>query len=255
MALAWTHDKIGPMTRDAHDCGLVLDAIAGPDPDDPSATERPYRYPPADHPGRPWKLAVLKDAVKGAQDQVRENFEAALKVFRSLGTVVEVELPDLPFAAVASTILSAEAASAFEEMLDAGDSLKLTAPEDRIGGFADQAILATEYLRAQRLRAKLCRALDAWFAPFDAVLTVPTSGPATTAEGPFDDHYHHASTGGPGNVCGTPAIVLPTGLTADSLPTALQLDGRAYSENRLLALAAEYQKATGWHKKHPELKD
>ncbi|HWE39579.1 MAG TPA: amidase [Isosphaeraceae bacterium] len=254
MALAWTHDKIGPMARDAHDCGLVLDAIAGPDPGDPSATDRPYQYPPADHPGRPWKLAVLKDAVKGAQDQVRENFEAALKVFRGLGTVEEVELPDLPFAAVASTILSAEAAAAFEEMLDAGESFKLTAPEDRTGGFADQAILATEYLRAQRIRGKLCRALDAWLAPLDAVLSVPTGGPAPTADGPFGDRYKHASTGGPGNVCGTPAIVLPTGLTADGLPTALQLDGRAYSENRLLALAADFQKATAWHRKHPEIK-
>ena len=53
MALAWTHDKIGPMCHSAHDCGLVLDAIAGPDPEDLSATDRPYAYPPADSPGRP----------------------------------------------------------------------------------------------------------------------------------------------------------------------------------------------------------
>src|SRR4051794_28264791 len=61
MALAWTHDKIGPMAHSAHDCGLVLDAIAGPDPEDPSASERPYQYPPSDAPGRPFKLAILKD--------------------------------------------------------------------------------------------------------------------------------------------------------------------------------------------------
>ena len=53
--------------------------------------------------------------------------------------------------------------------------------------------------------------------------------------------------------CGTPAIVVPTGLTDDGLPTALQLDGRAYSENRLLALAVAYQGATAWHTARPEV--
>src|SRR3954452_16116695 len=97
MALSWTLDKIGPMARSAHDCGLVLDAIAGPDPDDSSASDRPYQYPPADAPGRPYKLAILKDGVKDAQPEVRKNFERGLEVFRKLGSIDEIELPDLPF--------------------------------------------------------------------------------------------------------------------------------------------------------------
>ena len=253
MALAWTHDKIGPMAHSAHDCALVLNAIAGPDPDDPSTSDRPYAYPPDDAPGRPWKLAVLKGAVEGAHPDVRKNFEAALDALRKLGMIEEVELPDLPFGPVAATIISAECAAAFEEMVAAGDSFKLTAPEDRVGPFADQAIPATEYLRAQRIRTKLCRALDEFLAPFDAILTVPTGGPATTADGPFADRFHHASMGGPGNVCGTPAIVMPTGLSGDGLPTAIQLDGRAYSENRLVALANAFQQATAWHEAHPKI--
>lgn len=253
MALAWTHDKIGPMARTAHDCGLVLHALAGPDLDDPSASALPYQYPPADDPGRPFRLGVLKGAVEGSQPEVRANFERALAAWKTLGTVEEVELPDLPFGDVSTTILSAEAASAFEEMLDSGEVFKLTAPEDRIGGFADQAILATDYLRAQRLRGRLCRALDAFFAPFDAILSVPTGETATTAEGPFDYRFGHASMAAPGNICGTPAIVLPTGLDDDGLPTAQQLDGRAYSENRLIAAARAFQEATAWHTNHPEV--
>lgn len=251
MALAWTHDKIGPMCHSAHDAGLVLSAIAGPDPEDPSASGRPYKYPPADAPGRPYRLAVLKDGVKGAQPEVRKNFEAALDAFRKLGTIDEIDLPDLPFAAVAVTILSAECASAFEEMVESNEVAKLTAPEDRVGGFADQAILATEYLRAQRIRAKLCRALDAWFAPYDAVLTVPTAGTASPASGSHGGRFSAKSLGGAGNVCGTPAICLPTGKDDAGLPTALQIDGRAYSENRLLALAIAYQSATAWHEARP----
>lgn len=253
MALAWTHDKIGPMAHSAHDCGLILDAIAGPDPEDPSASERPYRFPPGDHPGRPFKLAVLKNGVSGAQPEVKKHFERALDVFRTLGTIDEIELPDLPFSAVAVTIISAECASAFEEMVTSNEVAKLTAPEDRVGGFADQAILATEYLRAQRIRGKLCRALDAWFAPYDAVITVPTSGTATPADGSFGGGFSAKSLGGPGNVCGTPAICLPSGKDEKGLPTAIQIDGRAYSENRLLALAIAYQNATAWHQERPKL--
>ena len=254
MALSWTLDKIGPMCHDAHDCGLVLDAIAGPDPDDLSASERPYQYPPADASAAPYRFAVLKDGVDRAQPEVRENFARALEVFKKLGKIEEVELPDLPFAPVASSVLAAEMASAFEEMVASGLVSELTAPEDRIGGFARQSVLATDYLRAQRIRGKLCRALDTWFAPFDAVLTVPTAGAAPSAEGSFGGNFGSKSMGGPGNVCGTPAIVLPTGRTKDGLPTALQIDGRAYSENRLLALAIAYQNATAWHQEHPEVK-
>ena len=253
MALAWTHDKIGPMAHNAHDCGLVLDAIAGPDPDDPSATDRPYQYPPADEPGRPYRLAVLKEGVKDAQPEVRKNFERALEVFEPLGTIEEVELPDLPFADVAVTIISAEGAAAFEELVESGAVFELRAPEDRLGGFGDQAILATEYLRALRIRSRLGRALDAFLAPFDAVLTVPTAAAAPPSEGTHGGRFSVRSLGGPGNVCGTPSLVLPTGLTDDGLPTAMQLDGRAYSENRLLALGLAFQRATAWHEQNPEL--
>src|SRR4051812_31056460 len=110
MALSWTLDKIGPMTHSAHDCALVLNAIAGFDPDDPSTTDRPFAYPMAEELGRPLKLAMLKQGVEKAHPDVRANFERALEVWKKLGTIDEIELPNLPFGAVASTILSAEGA-------------------------------------------------------------------------------------------------------------------------------------------------
>jgi len=254
MALSWTLDKIGPMGRTVHDCGLVLNAIAGADPDDPSNTERPFAYPPADTPGRPFRLAVLRDGVKNAQPEVKANFERALETFRDLGAdIEEVDPPDGPYSLCASTILDAESAAAYEEMLDEGVVFELTAPEDRIGKFADVTVLATEYLRAQRLRARLAREFDAWLARFDAVATVPTSGTASPADGRFRGRYSSRSLGGPGNLCGTPALILPTGRDDAGLPTSLQLDARAYDEGRLLALGLAYQQNTAWHRQTPEL--
>ncbi|GIW89033.1 MAG: hypothetical protein KatS3mg108_3357 [Isosphaeraceae bacterium] len=253
MALAWTHDKIGPIARTAHDCGLVLCAIAGPDRADRSAADRPYRYPPADAPGRPFRLGVVRGAVEKAHPDVRRHFERALGVLRGLGTVEEVDLPEGPWADVAVTIISAENAAAHEELIDSGRVAELTAPEDRIGGYGDTVILATEYLRALRIREILARRLDAFYAPFDAVVSVPTPGPATPADASHADRYEAPSLGAHGNLCGTPAVCVPTGRTEDGLPTAMQLDGRAWSENRLLAVAIAFQQQTGWHLDHPVL--
>src|SRR5713101_1390182 len=48
MALSWTMDKLGPMCRSAMDCGLVLNAIAGRDPADPTALDASFTWwPPA----------------------------------------------------------------------------------------------------------------------------------------------------------------------------------------------------------------
>ena len=206
MALSWTLDKIGPMARNAHDCGTILNAIAGHDPDDPSTTERPYQYPSLEQHAKGFKIAVIKGGVDKADPEVKENFNRALDVFKTFATIDEIEIPDLPFSLVARTVLSAEAA-----------------------------------------------AVDAWFAPYDAVLTLPTADTAPTADGPFGGSASSISLGGPGNVCGTPAIVVPSGLTKERLPTAIQLDGRAYSENRLIALAVAFQNATAWHLEHPEI--
>lgn len=254
MALAWTHDKIGPMARTAFDCGLVLAAMAGADPNDLSTSDRPYSFPRADVPGRPYRFAVLKDGVERAHPDVRGNFERALEVLQSLGTIEEVELPDAPWVDVAVTIISAENAAAHEELIESDRVFELTAPEDRLGGFADTTILATEYLRALRIRAHLMKQLDAFFTPFDAVLTVPMAGPATGAEEPHGSEFSAKSLGAAGNVCGTPALVLPTGFTQDGLPTGLQLDGRAWSENRLLAVGLAYQQQTAWHTQRPVVK-
>src|SRR3989441_13059884 len=135
MALSWTMDKLGPMARTAHDCGLVLAAIAGRDPADPSSLERGFRYPVSGGPRRRWRIAVPQGATDGIQAEVAANFAAALDRLRTAAVVVmDVAVPDLPFGVVAGTIIAAEGASAFGDLLESGRIRDLTAPDDRIGG-------------------------------------------------------------------------------------------------------------------------
>ena len=136
MALSWSLDKVGPLGLTADDCGLVLEAIAGPDPLDSSAENRPFRYDAEDRPGRRFRFGVLRAAVEVADADVRARFEEALDVLRALGTVEDVALPPLPYETITRTILFAEAASALEGLVESGAVAELTAPEDRYGLYA-----------------------------------------------------------------------------------------------------------------------
>src|SRR5262245_28137401 len=102
MALSWTLDKLGPMTRSARDCELVLERIQGHDPDDPySADEKPA--PPSDPASvARMKVGVLRpDFKKQGDASVEKTFLAALDDLRRAGAhMEETRLPDLPFEAV-----------------------------------------------------------------------------------------------------------------------------------------------------------
>lgn len=256
MALSWTMDKLGCLGRTADDCGLVLQTIAGADPQDPTAVSRPYSYPPQEKFEPPFEFAALKGAADKVQPEIKANYEAALDVLKRLGTLEEIELPDLPYSAVASTFISCEMAAAFEGMLTTGDVWKLTAPEDHAGAHAAMFIPAKDYINAFRIRRHIQIALDALFARFDAIVT-PTSAtvapPIARDFSEYQKNFSGTAIGGAGNVAGLPAITVPNGIGERDLPTGLQFVSRAFEENRLFAIAAAWQSTTQWHNRHPPL--
>src|SRR5262245_14656108 len=75
MALCWSLDKLGPLCRSALDAGLVLAALAGADPLDPSTVNKPFHYPEKRADGKKFKLGVLKGATDAVQPEVKKNFE------------------------------------------------------------------------------------------------------------------------------------------------------------------------------------
>ena len=254
MALSWTMDKLGPMARSAHDCGLVLAAIAGHDSGDQSSSQRPYAYPPAGERTSGFRFGLLSDATANVQDGVRDNFLASLRVLEECGTVETVSLPDLPYNEVAGIIIQAELSSAFEELLMSGDVTQLTAPEDRVNGLASLALPAHVYIRALRIRRHICVAMDELTSRFDALISPTLPTVASPVDQSFEAYFSRANRsplGGAANVAGLPGIAIPNGYGERGLPTSLQFTGRAWDENTILAAARAYQERTDWHTKWP----
>jgi aspartyl-tRNA(Asn)/glutamyl-tRNA(Gln) amidotransferase subunit A len=254
MALCWTLDKLGPLALTADDCGLVLDAMAGPDPLDPTAADRPFAYDAGDVTGRRFRFGVIRGVAAPAEPAVRVAFERSLELLQKIGTVEEVTLADLPYEAVTRTILLAEAASAFEDMIESGAIAGLTAPEDHYTAYARDAILAKDYIRAQRVRARVVREADRALSGLDAL--VAPGRPAVAS--PLDREFRSAARGNVadvmgaiGNGAGLPAIAVPNGFDEAGLPTSLQFMGRAWEENTVLAAARAWQGVTDFHLKHP----
>jgi Asp-tRNA(Asn)/Glu-tRNA(Gln) amidotransferase A subunit family amidase len=253
MALSWTMDKIGPIARSAADCAAVLAVIVGPDPGDPSTLHHPPFAPEANPPGR-FRLAVLRGSANGVQPEVAANFHAALGALAEFADLSEVDLPDLPFEAAATILFQAEAAAAFEEFVEAGAPLELTAPEDRLGMVDRFAIPAVDYLQAQRARRIAGRALDALLAPYDGIVAPTQPHVAPPLAERFRDFFDDAgipNLGGAGNLCGLPSITIPNGVGAGGLPTGLEIMGRADDDARVLAVAMACQARTAWHRPRP----
>jgi aspartyl-tRNA(Asn)/glutamyl-tRNA(Gln) amidotransferase subunit A len=255
VALSGTMDKLGPLARTAEDCALVLAAVAGADPEDPSVQSRQFT-PPALAASRRFRIGVLRGTLERIQPEIVANFVASLELLREVADVVEdLELPDHPYDALAGLVLDAEAASSFEPLLGGRRAGALAAPEDRVGGYAGSAVLAGDYLRALRLRRPAAAALDRLLGRVDALAapTLPTV--AWPVDMPIDRTCPEFTGGtdiaGAANLCGVPALFLMNGTGEAGLPTGLQLTGRAHSEAVLLAIGMQYQARTHFHRLRP----
>jgi aspartyl-tRNA(Asn)/glutamyl-tRNA(Gln) amidotransferase subunit A len=256
MALSWTMDKLGPLAHTARDCGLVLAAMAGPDPQDPSAMAGRFAAPRPGRAARRWRIGILRGTRDKTQPEVLQNFEQSLAKLKQHADIVEdLQLPDLPCDPAASVIIDAEAASAFEPLFESGRITELTAPEDRLGGYPGQVVLAKDYLRALRVRRMAGAALDNLLSGVDAIAAPSLPTVAWPLDIPFDKVYPDYPGGtnisGAANLCGVPGLFLMNGLGEAGLPTSLQLTGRAGSEAVLVGIGMQYQERTEFHRMQP----
>lgn len=265
MPLSHSLDCVGPVARTARDCARLLDAIAGADPEDPTASTHPVpRHEAAlDGDARGLRIAVPRayyyDPV-GAE--IREALEASLGAFRSAGaTVVEVDVPDMNLINTLMHVLMAvEAATIHRKWL-----------ASRRDDYADQVrsriepglfYPATRYCEALAMRASITQDfIDKALAGADVLhlpaipIPVPTIEETTRGD-PAEvarviGVVGHCTRGI--NYLGLPAISVPAGFDGRGLPVAFQLVGRPFSEARLLRAADAYQRVTDWHRRAPKL--
>lgn len=264
MPLSWTLDKIGPICRSAEDCGLVLEAIAGGDSDDPTSAHKSFYYTPQFardlkdfHVG--FAAVDFEEAVDPA---ARGDYAKALDTLRSLGLqVAETKLPGFPYGPMISTIISAEGSAVFEPLIKSGRVDQLADSYQIAGLKAGLQVPANEYLKAMRIRALMQDAFrdllsitDVLIAPtrYDPALkiTQPLDQPASNRLAPTAPGF--AALIAASNLAGLPALTIPCGF-ANGMPMGLQLVGSPFSENTLLAIGRSFQERTDWHKRRPPI--
>jgi amidase len=262
--LAATLDHIGPMGRSAVDCGAMLGAIAGRDPNDPTAVLDPV----------PDYLANLSGNLKGTRIGVdprwtnegvdaatQKVFGDAVRVAADLGAeIVEIAFPDaaaiiddwFPLCGVETAV--AHEATYPSRKSEYGPSLTglIELGLQQSGANYQKIVLRRENFRG-RVRA-LFEKIDLLAVPAQTFAAPTLAKMATLGENP------ELITGllrfsCPFNMTGSPSITLPGGFTEAGGPVAFQFIGRHFDEARLIGAGDAFQRVTGWHRRHPSLGD
>jgi aspartyl-tRNA(Asn)/glutamyl-tRNA(Gln) amidotransferase subunit A len=254
--LATTLDHVGPMTRSATDAALLLQALAGHDPLDPTSVDVPvpdFAREAARPPAR-LRVGVPRGFLwEALPSPIGVAVEAALDELRRLGLSVEdAALPEWEAAADASHVLiRSEAATEYRRTLAErpGDLI----PEVRERLEAGMRTSAVEYLEARRAGDRFAHALRGLFDRLDVLALPgrPQTAPKMDESGRLLEPLSPRNYTAPLNYPGVPALTVPCGFDGDGLPIGIQLVGRHWAEGTLLAVAHAYQEVTDWHRRRP----
>ncbi len=262
VAQSYTSDHVGPMARTIEDLAVVLDVVAGHDPDDPQSL-----------PGAPTdNAAALERGVKGLrigvprelmvlplQAAVAEAFEAAKETFRALGA--DVREISIPLLARSSTINNAivppETAAQHLHWAETWFKAKVIRYGEDVAALLamGRAVTATGFIRASRERKALAAALAELFATEVDLLLTPTVAVAATHPtqktldiggreyDPIDVMIHFLCGF---SLAGVPALAVPAGLDPNGMPLSIQIVGRRLDDARVLAAGRAFEDARPW---------
>ena len=252
--LSWSLDHVGPITRTVKDNALMLNVLAGHDPEDPYSV---------DHPAEDF-TRDLQRGLRGAgiglptsfyfdhvDEEVGTRVREAVEVFRLLGARVrEVGIPNLVETLRAQRlILGAEAYAVHEERLENEPEMFGEEVSERLMDGANKR--AYHYANARRRGVLATDEFDRALHGVDVLLT-PTL-PITATEigqrevgiGDYEESVRSALTRftGPTDLTGHPSLSIPCGTTASGLPVGLQLIGRHFDEATLYRFGHAYEEA------------
>ena len=243
--VSWSLDHVGILVRTVEDAALMLQVLSGHDENDPGSITGPvpdFLAQMAEH-NRPPRIGLVREYYeeKSTPEMWSHTEQVAQKLAAAGAEVVELKLPAI-FRSVHSAqriVMNVECASFHEEnhLTQAEDY----GPRIRSGMEMGMLVSATKYLQAQRLRRQLRYDLSEMVGQVDAVITPATPAPAPKDRNTTGD----ASFQVPWTSSGLPSVTLPSGLSEDGLPMAVQLGGLCYEEGKLLGVSQWCESALG----------
>ena len=260
--LAWSYDTVGPLARTVDDVAILLGAVAGHDPNDPTSADRPAEdYRPGPDPDvRGLRLGLVEELVELTDAAVAEGVAAAADHLATLGAeIVPLRVDLLRHApAIHRVVQHAESARVHEPWF--GAQRDRYAPPVRVRIEAGRGIPATAYLAAQQARrllvedvARSMRGVDAMLAPTAAVAAPPRDAAAVTVRGrrvPVRDALLGCVL--PISQLGCPAASVAIG-DDSGLPFGLQVVGRPFAEALVLRVAAACERRRPWADHRPSV--
>jgi aspartyl-tRNA(Asn)/glutamyl-tRNA(Gln) amidotransferase subunit A len=262
--VSWTYDTVGPLARTAEDCALLLDAIAGPDPEDASTTSATAEpcLEGIDRGVEALRIGVVSHLFDDVplDPRVGAAVEAALGELERLGA--RVERVDASFLRRAEVIqqlvMLPEAAVAHLPWLRT--RLADYGPDVRARLLAGLLLPASAPITGQRARRELAREARPLFERFD-LLAAPEmpivapridEDPIEVAGQTLPYRLSLIPFNSPWSCLGLPSASVPCGFV-DGLPVGLALTGRRLGEATVLRAAHAYQQATDWHERRPRV--
>jgi aspartyl-tRNA(Asn)/glutamyl-tRNA(Gln) amidotransferase subunit A len=264
--LSYTLDHCGPLTRTVEDCAIMMQALAGYDPQDPASADVPvpnYRAALATRLDG-LTIGVIRqfhetDAVAGfGPDNAPSTtyvaaFDNACRVLEGLGArLVDLRLsPLIDYLDANRLIMLAEAYALHETDFRERPHLFGHHMFARIGLGA--FFSAADYVEAVRQRRELALEFAGALASVDVAVSANSTGPAP----PIDQvstysTFERASYTGPYNLTGSPALSVPIGFE-DGLPLAFQIAGKPFDEAAVMRVGYAFEQATDFHRQRPPL--
>ncbi len=244
--LSWNLDHAGPMARCVQDVALLLQAIAGYDPQDAWSVDQPvddYLHIP-DESIQGWRVAVASNEYFSDSEVVEKDVHEAInrsaRIFESLGAQVEeLAYPNAREAAMANGLMTPADAAAFHHQR-LSENPHGFGPDVLTRLQAGASFSAIEYSLARRVQTILRCQFNEFFNDYDLLLTptVSITAPKRGSADAVERARLLTRFTAPFNLTGLPALSLPCGWSQSGLPIGLQIVSKAWAENKVL-LAGE----------------
>lgn len=283
IAFASSLDQIGPLTKDVEDCAILMNVLAGYDPQESTSVKAEvpdYRqFIGRDIQG--WKIGIPREYfIEGVDAEVSAAAHKAMETLRRCGaSIVEISLPHTRYCAAVYCIIAPAEASSNLARYDgvrygfrAADARDLSGMYQKtrgqgFGAEVKRRIMMGTYAlsagyydayygKASQVRTLIRRDFDEAFARCDVILTPTTPTPAFKIGEKTDDPlqmYLSDILTIPANLAGIPGISVPCGFSASGLPIGVQFLAGHFEEGKLLQAASAYEKSAAVEKRRPAL--